>query len=84
MLLRPDVSNHFARTLSTVVSPIIERQVKEAITKTLIPAYTQQTTSLHQELSREIHSEILGLKKEVMTWQSDALRGQEVGDIHYN
>ena len=78
MLLRPDVSNHIARTLSSAVSPIIERQVKDAITKTLIPTYTQQTSNMHQELSREIHSEIIGLKKEVIAWQSEALRGQEV------
>lgn len=34
---------------------------------------------MHQELSREVRSEILGLKKEVLAWQSEALRGQEVG-----
>jgi len=32
---------------------------------------------MHQDLSREIHSEILNLKKEVVTWQSDALKGTE-------
>ena len=58
---------------------MIERQVKETITKSLIPAYTQQSSAMHQELSREIHAEILNLKKEVITWQSEALRGQEVG-----
>ncbi|PCH38277.1 hypothetical protein WOLCODRAFT_115184 [Wolfiporia cocos MD-104 SS10] len=77
MLLRADVSTHIARNISTAVSPVIERLVKEAITKTLIPAYTQQSTAMHQELSREIHAEILNLKKEIVTWQSEALRGQE-------
>ncbi|KAI0928852.1 hypothetical protein AcW2_004723 [Taiwanofungus camphoratus] len=77
MLLRPDVSSHIARTVSSSVTPVIERQVKDAISKTLIPAYTQQSSTMHQELSREIHSEILNLKKEVITWQSEALRGQE-------
>ncbi|KAH9951294.1 hypothetical protein B0H21DRAFT_888254 [Amylocystis lapponica] len=77
MLLRPDVSSHIARTISSAVSPLVERQVKETITKTLIPAYTQQSSAMHQELSREIHTEILNLKKEVITWQSEALRGQE-------
>lgn len=33
---------------------------------------------MHQELSREIHSEILNVKKEIITWQSEALKGQEV------
>ncbi|GBE82365.1 hypothetical protein SCP_0407490 [Sparassis crispa] len=77
MLLRPEVSSHIARTVSSAVTPIVERHVKDSITKTLIPAYTQQSSTMHQELSREIHTEILNLKKEVITWQSEALRGQE-------
>jgi len=32
---------------------------------------------MHQELSREIHAEMLNIKKEVIAWQSEALRGQE-------
>ena len=60
------------------MTPLVEKQVKETITKNLIPAYTQQSSGMHQELSHEIHSEVLNLKKEIITWQSDALRGQEV------
>jgi len=78
LLLRPDVSNHVARTFSAAITPQIEKHVKDVISNTLIPAYTQISSSMHQELSREIHSEILSLKKEVITWQSEALRGQEV------
>lgn len=78
MLLRPDISLHIARTVSGAVTPVIEKQVKDAITKTLIPAYTQQSSAMHQELSREIHTEILNLKKDIITWQTEALRGQEV------
>jgi uncharacterized membrane protein YheB (UPF0754 family) len=81
LLLRPDVSNHVARTFSSAITPIIERHVKEAINKTLIPAYTAQSSSMHQELSREIHAEMLNIKKEVIAWQSEALRGQEVGSL---
>ena len=84
LLLRPDVSSHIARTFSSAVTPLVERQVKETITKSLIPAYSQQSSSMHQELSREIHSEILNLKKEVITWQSDALRTQEVRFLRYS
>ena len=80
LLLRPDVSNHIARTFSGAVTPAVEKHVKDAITKTLIPAYTQQSSTMHQELSREIHAEILNLKKEIITWQSEALRGQEVSN----
>jgi hypothetical protein len=81
LLLRPDVSNHVARTFSSAITPIIERHVKEAINKTLIPAYTAQSSAMHQELSREIHAEMLNIKKEVIAWQSEALRGQEVSSL---
>jgi len=77
LLVRPDVASHVARTFSSQVTPIIERHVKEAITKTLIPAYSQQSQAMHQDLSREIHAEILNVKKEIITWQSEALKGQE-------
>jgi hypothetical protein len=77
LLLRPDVSSHVARTFSSAITPIIERHVKDAITKTLIPAYQAQSSAMHQELSREIHAEMLNIKKEVISWQSEALRGQE-------
>lgn len=74
VLIRPEMSTQIARAFSTSVAPVIERQVKETISKNLIPS-----SAMHQELSREIRSEILGLKKEVLAWQSEALRGQEVG-----
>ena len=44
LLLRPDVSNHIARTFSGAVTPLVEKHVKDAITKTLIPAYSQQSS----------------------------------------
>ena len=77
-MLRPDVSTHVARNFSVTVTPLIERHVKESITKTLIPAYAEATTAMQMNLSREISSEILNLKKEIVTWQGEALRGTEV------
>ncbi|TFY75795.1 hypothetical protein EWM64_g8217 [Hericium alpestre] len=77
MLIRPDMSNHIARTFSSAITPIIERHVKDAITNTLIPAYSQQSSAMYQDLCREMHAEMLNIKKEVIAWQSEALRGQE-------
>ncbi|CAE6515628.1 unnamed protein product [Rhizoctonia solani] len=77
LLLRPDVSNHVARTFSQAVTPLIERHVREAINTTLIPAYQQSNAAMHQELTHEIHSEILSLKKEIITWQGEALKNSE-------
>ena len=78
MLFKPEISNQIARNLSNNLTPFIERYVKEAITKTLIPAYQAQSSQMHQELSREIHNEMMSLKKEIISWQSEALRSQEV------
>lgn len=78
MLIKPDVANILARNLTTSLVPSIERHVKDAVQKTLLPAYQAQSSAMHQELSREIHSEISTLKKDVINWQSEALRGQEV------
>lgn len=76
--MRPDVSNHVARTFSAAVTPTVERHVKETINKSLIPAYTQATGQMQQEMARDFHAEILNLRKEVVTWQSEALKGTEV------
>jgi hypothetical protein len=77
LLLRPDVSNHFANILSTNLNPLIERYVKESVSKTFIPAYSQQSSAMHQELLHELRSEILKVKKDSIAWQNEALRGQE-------
>lgn len=73
VLIRPEMATQVARAFSSNVMPVVERQIKESLAKNMVPQ-----TALHQELSREVRSEILNLKKEVLTWQSDALRGQEV------
>ncbi|CAL1704309.1 unnamed protein product [Somion occarium] len=78
MLLRPEVANHMARTFSATVAPIVERQVKETVSKVVVPTYTQQTAAMHQELSGQIHNEIQNLKKDVLSWQNEALHKQEV------
>lgn len=49
--------------------------------RTLIPAYQKSTTEMYDQLYQEINEEILNLKKEIITWQSDALKGQEVCDF---
>jgi hypothetical protein len=74
VLLRPEVSSQIARTFSSNVTPLIERQIKEAVSKTLIPAYAQH----HQELKQELHTEMMNLRKEIIAWQNDTMRNQEV------
>lgn len=81
MLLRPDVSSHVARTFSSTVTPLIERHVKDSINRVLIPSYQESTSEMYDQLYRVISEEILNLKKEIVTWQSDALKGQEVCSI---
>ncbi|KAL4268655.1 Enhancer of mRNA-decapping protein 4 WD40 repeat region domain-containing protein [Pleurotus pulmonarius] len=77
LLLRPDISAHFAHLLSSSLTPLLERQVKEAVTKTFLPVYSQQSSSYHQEVLRELRTEMHSLKSEVTAWQNDAFRNQE-------
>ncbi|PIL23859.1 hypothetical protein GSI_13610 [Ganoderma sinense ZZ0214-1] len=72
VLIRPEMANQVARAFSTTVTPVIERQVKESISKNLVPS-----SAMHQELSREIRAEMLNLKKEILAWQNETVRGQE-------
>ena len=64
--------------LSTNLNPLIERYVKDSVTKTFLPAYSQQTSAMHQDILREMRAEILNVKKDSITWQTEAARGQEV------
>ncbi|KAF9239664.1 hypothetical protein BU15DRAFT_87964 [Melanogaster broomeanus] len=77
LLLRSDISNHFANMLSTNLNPLIERYVKDTISKSFMPAYSQQTSAMHQDILREMRTEILNVKKDSMTWQTEAARSQE-------
>ena len=81
LLMRSDISTHIARTFTTNVSPLVERQVRESFTKTLIPAYQQASQAMQADLARDMSSEILSVKKEIITWQSDAIRSAEVSTI---
>lgn len=81
LLLRPDISGHFAHILSSNLTPLIERHVKEAISKTFIPIYSQQSSVMHQDLLRELRAEIHNVKTELTAWQSEAFRSQEVSQL---
>ncbi|KAI6043065.1 hypothetical protein EDC04DRAFT_2866440 [Pisolithus marmoratus] len=77
LLLRPDISTHFASILSNNLNPLIERYVKDSVSKSFLPAYSQQTSAMHQDILREMRTEILNVKKDSMTWQTEAARSQE-------
>ncbi|KAK2467049.1 hypothetical protein APHAL10511_001307 [Amanita phalloides] len=77
LLLRSDFSGHFAHNLSSTMTPLIERHVKEAIAKTFIPLYSQQSSALHQELLREMRAELHSVKTELTSWQSELSRSHE-------
>ncbi|THV07877.1 hypothetical protein K435DRAFT_772233 [Dendrothele bispora CBS 962.96] len=77
LLTRPDISSHFSHLLSANLTPLIERHVKDAIQKTLIPVYSQQSSTMHQDLIRDLRSEMHGFKSELTGWQNESLRSQE-------
>ncbi|KAJ7470309.1 hypothetical protein FB451DRAFT_1253314 [Mycena latifolia] len=77
LLLRPDISAHFAQILSSNLTPLIDRHVKDTVNKSLMPAFSQQSSAMHQELLREVRTEIHSVKTELTAWQGEAFRSQE-------
>ncbi|KAJ6500470.1 hypothetical protein C8R45DRAFT_863011 [Mycena sanguinolenta] len=77
LLLRPDITAHFAQMLSSNLTPLIDRHVKDTVNKSLIPTFSQQSSAMHQELLREVRAEIHTFKSELTAWQGDAFRSQE-------
>lgn len=73
VLFRPDVSNHLARSFSASVGPLIERNFGNAMTSTLVPAFTVSATNALQALVTELRGEITGVRKEIVAEQSNAL-----------
>ena len=82
LLLRPDVSNHMTRTFTAAVTPLIEKNVRDQIQKNLIPAYHQQASTMIEQLYTEINEEMVGLKKDIIAYQSETLKNHEVR-VHF-
>ncbi|KAH9934831.1 uncharacterized protein B0H18DRAFT_978500 [Fomitopsis serialis] len=65
MLLRPEISSQIARNVSNAVTPVVERQLKETVSKNLIQVYQQQTNHMHQELSQTAFRSQEGMIREL-------------------
>ena len=80
--MRPEISAQIARTFTSNIAPLIERQIKDTVSKTLLPTYAQQ----HQDLVQEMHNEMVGLRKEIVTWQTESSRAQDnvIRDLEQN
>ncbi|TRM62731.1 hypothetical protein BD626DRAFT_498259 [Schizophyllum amplum] len=76
MITRPDMAQHFSNIISSALVPAIERHVKDSMSKT-VPAFQQHNTALHQELLRELRTELHSVKTEMSAWQNEAFRNQE-------
>lgn len=71
--MRPEISAQISRTFTSNVTPLIERQIKDTMSKTVLPTYVQQ----HQDLVQEMRKEMVGLRKEVAAWQTESSRAQD-------
>ena len=78
LLLRPTLSNHFANLISSTLTPVIERQIKDLLGSNFYQYQSQQTSSLHQDLVREMRSEIAAIKSDLGNWHGENIRTQEV------
>jgi len=77
LLLRPTLSNHFAGLITSTLTPVIERQIKEFLGSNFYQYQSQQTNSLHQDFVRELRSEVSSIKSDLGNWHSETARAQE-------
>lgn len=82
VLMRPEMSAQISRAFTSNAIPLIERQIKETVSKSLLPAYAQQ----HQDLVQEMRNEMMGLRKEIISWQTESSRAQDniIRDLEQN
>jgi hypothetical protein len=63
--------------LSSNLVPLFERHARDSIHKGFLPIYTQQSSSSHDELMREMRNELHSMKADMSAWRNDVLRSQE-------
>lgn len=61
------------RTLNTVVQPAVERAVRDAISQAIVPALDNATTRVYDQLAADLKSEMVQIRKDVISEQGDAL-----------
>ncbi|KAF8905988.1 hypothetical protein CPB84DRAFT_1705198 [Gymnopilus junonius] len=77
ILLRPALSNHFGNLITSSFTPVIERQIKELLGTNFYQYHSQQTSTLHQDLVRELRSEVSAIKSDLGNWHNETVRTQE-------
>lgn len=56
----------------------MSNHVHDAMSKTFIPLYNQNLNRMHQEITQELRHEVHNLKADLLSWQRDLFRSQEV------
>jgi hypothetical protein len=77
ILLRPSIANHYASLLTQALLPVIERQIKESLSGAFLQFHAQHSTTLQQEIMRELRNEIASIKSDLGSRQNESLRSQE-------
>ncbi|KAE8219594.1 hypothetical protein CF319_g6734 [Tilletia indica] len=72
-LLRPDLSAHLIRTITTGILPDVRRTAVDTVTKVLAPEFEDVFRGVESRLLGALESEMVNLRKEVVAEQGDAL-----------
>lgn len=48
------------------------------INKSLVPAYTEATSAMQQEIVQDVIGQVGQIKKEIAAWQNESLKGTHV------
>lgn len=84
LFLRPDITNHIASLITKNLNPVIDRAVKDVMSKSFGNAYAQHQASIHQELIRDIRTEFVKFKNDTAARQGETQRAHEVSLCCHN
>ncbi|KAK0553622.1 kynurenine 3-monooxygenase, mitochondrial precursor [Tilletia horrida] len=72
-LLRPDLSAHLIRTISSGVLPNVQKTAVDTVTRVLAPEFEEMFSGVENRLLEAVESEMVNLRKDVVAEQGEAM-----------
>ncbi|PWN90890.1 hypothetical protein FA10DRAFT_286562 [Acaromyces ingoldii] len=77
LVMRPDISNHLARSISQSILPTVQRTAMDVVTRALAPHFEDVMNSMVDRIERRIEGGMTSVRKDIVTEQSAALLQSE-------
>ncbi|KAN0064459.1 kynurenine 3-monooxygenase, mitochondrial precursor [Thecaphora frezii] len=74
LVRRPELADHLSRSIAKSILPAVQRTAVEVVSKVLAPHFEEVMMDVAQRVEAAIASEMTGIRKSVVSEQSDSLR----------